>query len=66
MPMMDPLEDALDLLNRIGARQWRNTEGEWLISIPRQHARLRVTVAIETLEKECGRNACVLWVKRRE
>lgn len=59
-------EQALDLLNRVGARQWRDKDDQWIISIPRQHARLRVVAAIEDLERSAEAKACVLWVQRRE
>lgn len=59
-------ESAIDLLNRVGARQWRDKDDQWIISIPRQHARLRVALAVEDLEKDAGAKACVLWVQRRE
>ena len=57
---------AVDLLNRSGARQWINKDGEWMISIPRHQSRERVVMAVEELERDAGRQACILWVKRRE
>ena len=65
--VLDPeTESAIDLLNRVGARQWRDKNNQWIISIPNQHARLRVAQAVEKIEKNVGAQACVLWVARRE
>ena len=56
----------VDVLNEAGARQWTDSKGQWVISIPRRNDRPSVQWALREMSKSAGELPCVLWVKRRE
>lgn len=54
------------ILDAAEARQWRDEDGNWLISIPRQNDRPSVAWAIEQLEKAAEKHACVIWTRPKQ
>ncbi len=58
--------DPVSILDRAGARQWKEADGSWTISIPRQSDRQMVQWALREIAAAAGVQPCVLWVKRKD
>lgn len=54
------------ILDAYHARQWREEDGTWVISIPRDNDKPIVRLALKRLAESAGKLPQVLWVKRKE
>jgi hypothetical protein len=58
--------EPTSILDVYGARQWREEDGTWVISIPRQNDKPIVQWALKQAAKEADKLPQLLWVKRKE
>jgi len=54
------------ILDVYGARQWREDDGTWVISIPRRNDKPIVQWALKQVAEAAGKLPQVLWVTRKE
>ena len=66
MTAMQSTPDSVEILDRAGARQWKDKDGVWIISLPRKNDRQMVQWAIRDLAAAAGVEPCVLWVRREK
>lgn len=57
---------AVQVLDTNGARQWKDPDGTWLISIPRRNSTPAVQQALREIAEAAEKHPCVLWVRRTE
>jgi hypothetical protein len=64
---MEPFDKAVQILDRVGARQWKATTGQWCISMPaRCEVDQEVSWAVKQMEEAANARAILIWSKRKD